>query len=58
MIHSMWMVAMKLGLGLWVERVGTKDNIADLPPRESYDLSEKLGASWVPPKLSEAFYHP
>ena len=45
LIHSMWMVAMKLGLGLWVERVGTKDNIADLPSRESYDLLEKLGAS-------------
>ena len=58
LIHSMWMVAMKLGLWLWVERDGKKDNITDLPSRESYDLLEKLGASWVPPKLSEAFYHP
>jgi hypothetical protein len=58
LIHSMWMLAMKLGLGLMVQRVPTKDNIADLPSRESYDLLEKIGAIWVKPVLHHVFYTP
>jgi hypothetical protein len=58
MIHSMWMLALQLDIALWVDRVPTKENIADLPSRESYELLENLGATWVEPLLNNAFYHP
>jgi hypothetical protein len=45
MIHGVWMMAMRLGLTLWTERVPTKDNIADLPSRESYSLMEQVFCS-------------
>ena len=35
-----------------------KNNIADLPSRESYDLLEQLGAIWTRPVLTKEFYQP
>ena len=50
----------KLRCGAWIERVPTKENIADDPSREHYDLLHKLpgGAKWVPPVLHPTFERP
>jgi hypothetical protein len=42
MIHATWMLAMQLDVSLWVDRVPTKENIADLPSRESYQLMKQV----------------
>ena len=44
--------ALVLDVHLWVERVASEDNIADLPSRESYDAMVALGAEWRPPVVS------
>ena len=33
-VHCLWLMAAKLGITMWIERVPTDDNIADLPSRE------------------------
>jgi hypothetical protein len=43
LVHAMWMATMKLNLAVWIDRVPTKENIADLPSREAYELLEKVG---------------
>ena len=48
-------MAARLNAGLWVERVGTHDNIADLPSRGQYNLLHKLGFKWSEPKFDKAF---
>ena len=40
---------------LWIERVPTCENIADLPSREEYGLMEAIGAQWVPPMLATMY---
>ena len=40
---------------IWVERVSSEDNIADLPSRCSYELLKELNASWTPPILAKLF---
>ena len=40
---------------LWIERVPTSENIADLPSREEYGLMEAIGAQWVPPMLATVY---
>ena len=47
LVHGMWMMSMRLGLSLWIERVPTKENIADLPSRESYELLEQVGGEHI-----------
>ena len=46
------------GYGLWVDRVLTKDNVADLPSREDYALLSEFGSKWVRPQRAEAFFDP
>ena len=43
---------------MWVERVPTADNIADLPSREDYMLLTKMGSEWARPVLDDAFWSP
>ena len=57
-VHSIWKRAAKLKAQLWIGRVPTKPNIADLPSREEYDLLRSLCARWVPPHLDKAFRNP
>jgi hypothetical protein len=38
-------------MDLFIERVGTKDNVADLPSREERTLLRKWGAEEVAPEL-------
>jgi hypothetical protein len=58
MVHGVWLHAVRVGYGIWVERVPTKDNIADLPSRESYGLLRSLGATWAEPVMDKAFLEP
>lgn len=57
-VHGVWLHAARTGYGIWVERVPTKDNIADLPSRESYGLLQAMGARWVEPVMDDAFLEP
>ena len=41
-----------------IDRVPTKENIADLPSRGSYHLLKKIGAVAVKAKMDTAFYEP
>lgn len=52
-IHEIWSLALCGGFGLWIERVPTDENIADLPSREDYELLRKLDAQWWEPKIVE-----
>ena len=51
-IHGIWSLAFHGRFGLWIERVPTDDNIADLPSREDYVLLHKLEAQWWEPQLA------
>ena len=43
-VHALWLHAARVGYGLWVERVASKDNIADLPSREAYKVLDGAGS--------------
>ena len=43
---------------LWVDRVPTKENIADLPSRTEYQLLLDMGARFVNPVLDDMFWKP
>lgn len=58
LVRAMWMSALRNRHGLWVERVGTHDNIADDPSREDYASMQVLGAEWVMPFLEPALLRP
>ena len=57
-VHAIWLMAAKAGIGLWIERVGSHDNISDEPSRESYELLEAVGAKWEEPRLPKNICHP
>ena len=57
-VHGIWKKAAEIGARIWVERVPTKDNIADDPSREDYGLLDKLKAVRVAPVLDEACKQP
>ena len=50
--------ALELGMGLFVSRVASKENLSDDPSREKYDLLQKLKAVWVEPHLDKQFRAP
>ena len=43
---------------LWIERVPSALNVADLPSREEYGLLAKMNAVRVAPTLDQAFLEP
>ena len=51
LVHGIWLFAARRKLGIWIGRVPTHENIADLPSREEYDLLQSMGASWVSPHM-------
>ena len=55
--HLVWQHAAKMGMPLFIHRVPTKDNIADLPSREKYDGLERKGAIRQSPILPTARVH-
>ena len=54
-VHGIWLAALRLGMGLYVSRVPSCENLSDLPSREQYKLLWKIGAVRVPPRLDAAF---
>ena len=58
LINSLWLQAAQLRVSLHVDRVPSVLNISDLPSREQYWLLREIGASFVQPHLSEAFWEP
>ena len=53
LVHEIWTLALKLRIGLWIERVPSKDNLSDSPSRYEYDVLEMLRATWIWPKMPE-----
>ena len=51
----MWKRLAELDVEIWVERVPTKENIADDPSRERYGLLELMQARRVRPFLDKVF---
>ena len=58
LIHHIWTKAVVDDVKLWVERVASELNIADLPSRFEYGLLKELGAKWVEPVMDELFLGP
>jgi len=56
-VHALWVKAAMLRCHLWVDRVPTKVNIADLPSREEYGLLHAMGTIFVEPVLDEMFWN-
>ena len=50
-VAATWKAALAFGCSLWVERVPTDENIADLPSREEYRCLEALNALYLAPGL-------
>ena len=58
LVHSIWLHAASLHASLYVSRVPTAANIADLPSREEYALLYDIGAKRVEPWLANRFWDP
>ena len=55
-VHAIWVKAAMLRCRMWVERVPSALNIADLPSRKEYGLMAAMGTVWVPPVLDKMFW--
>eukprot|EP00973_Karenia_brevis_P041837 5791564-Karenia_brevis.AAC.1 len=55
LVHEQWFQAAVLGIKLYVTRVGTKENIADLPSRMDFAFLRKMGACEYKPVLIEKY---
>ena len=55
MVHEIWTLAFQLKLHLWIERVPSEQNLADLPSRCEYGIVQALGAHWMRPRLFQLF---
>ena len=51
LVHHIWMWAFKEKTALWIDRVPTKDNVADGPSRGWYKALRALYGKWVDPIL-------
>ena len=58
LVHSIWSMALCANCKLYVHRVESAGNIADLPSRESYALLSRMGAEWFHPVLNDAWFDP
>ena len=55
LVHQIWTHAFAQKLQLWVERVPTKDNIADCPSRSDYLLMIAMRAAFCEPVLAREY---
>ena len=53
LIHEIWTIALAFGMHLWLDRVPSDENIADLPSREEYSLLRDIGAKWKAPLIPD-----
>ena len=56
LVHCLWLMAAKLQIDMFVDRVPSAENISDLPSREEYELLGALGAQFVSRHLAECFF--
>ena len=56
LVHAQWTHAAVHGMSLWIERVGTHDNIADLPSRDEFQVLEQAGARYVDPVMRKQYW--
>ena len=56
LVHAQWMHVAMMGMRLWIQRVATDDNLADLPSRGEFRQLWNSGAREWKPRM-EAFYH-
>ena len=54
MVHQIWTLAFRHRVRLWIERVPSALNLADLPSRNSNRLLEELGGTFVEPVMHES----
>ena len=54
-VTEQWLQAADMCMQLHIKRVGTHDNIADLPSREELELLRAAGATEVPPSLHASY---
>ena len=57
-VHCLWKKAVQLRADLFIDRVPSDDNIADLPSREDYELLRVIDAVWRTPLLDDEFHCP
>ena len=57
LVHEVWTMAWKLKMHLWIHRVPSEENIADLPSRESCELMKDMRFTWVPPTVAGIFWN-
>ncbi len=55
LVHEQWLHAVVNRMHLYVRRVPTDDNVADLPSRLDFALLESVGAELVEPLLAPAY---
>ena len=56
LVHQQWTHAAEEGLSLYILRVGTHDNIADLPSRGELVLLAGNGAVQMAPVLRDSYW--
>jgi hypothetical protein len=55
LVHSIWTQAFLQKFHIWVERVPTDDNVADLPSRMQYQLLQEIGSVWRQPRIADMY---
>ena len=55
LVHALWQQFAELKIQAWIERVPTKENIADLPSREAYNLLQDLRVRRVQAVLEDRY---
>ena len=56
LVHGQWTHAAECGMSLWIQRVATDDNIADLPSRNEFRVLQQAGADYVQPVLRSRYW--
>ena len=57
-VHGIWLHALRCNYGICVERVCSKQNIADLPSRGTFEVLEAMGSTTTAPCIDDAFFRP
>ena len=52
LVHAQWFHIVRMRANVFVRRVATDDNVADLPSRREYGVLRWKGAQEVPPVLA------
>ena len=58
LVHGMWAQALSRRMNLWVERVASNMNVADMPSRKHYCVLNALKAKYRAPVFSSVYYEP